>query len=262
MKPTPLSEVLQNAPLTEPDAAEPCEVIPLHVPSFPPGHFERIERERRAMSDSVVRQFEASAYAVVCSGLDPADSDLVRSGSYQETAAIRHVRRWFETPGDDTRRVMMLFGGVGAGKTMAGRVLMRLHVEKRLDEYRALDPDALLHCLGGRGAFGADLCLAAHLAPRTNPWKGEAERYPHASVGAPVFVLDDLGTERADDHRFHEALFELIDARTWGHLLITSNLKKSDIRARYGDRVADRLNHRGVAVEIGGKSLRRQGAGL
>lgn len=73
-----------------------------------------------------------------------------------------------------------------------------------------------------------------------------------------VLVLDDLGTEAADA-RVGEALWELVDARTGNRrpTIISANLKAAEFKARYGDRVADRLRPCSIVLEGSGASLRK-----
>jgi DNA replication protein DnaC len=154
-------------------------------------------------------------------------------GKSQSTDAIRHVRTWLgtETP------CLILCGGVGTGKTYAAMWAAR----ERWGEF----------------------VPAQHLPRRVDPWKHEAETSKPLRLDAPLIVVDDLGAE-ADETRFHQALFAIVNARNASdrRTLITTNLAIPQIRPRYGDRIADRLNAMAKAVQLKGASLRKQGAGL
>lgn len=94
------------------------------------------------------------------------------------------------------------------------------------------------------------------------PWSSEvAEGARPVARDVPIVILDDLGCEDATT-RFVAALGELLDERGRGGLqtLITSNVPAEAFRARYGDRVCERLNHLGRTFVASGPSLRRPGA--
>jgi DNA replication protein DnaC len=154
-------------------------------------------------------------------------------GKSQVTDAMRHIQAWLAT---DTP-CLILCGGVGTGKTYAG-------------------------ILAARERWG-EFVPAQHLARRVDPWKHEAEATKPLKLGCSLIVLDDLGAEQ-DDARFGQALFALVNARNASdrRTLITTNLAIPQIRPRYGDRIADRLNAMSKAVQLKGASMRKQGAGL
>lgn len=199
--------------------------------------------------------------------VDARDLDAIFTGRHRMTEAIGVTDRWRRS----SVPVLVLCGGVGTGKTIAALgaahaaeqvALSRMvsahltpvdsseHLERALAELRRTRPRV-------------DATTAAMLGKRVDPWKADTEAgIRPLRMDAALVVLDDLGTERADDARFHDALFRLIDERqdAGTRTLITTNLARADIRPRYGDRIADRLNHVGIAVEIRGASMRRPGA--
>ncbi len=82
---------------------------------------------------------------------------------------------------------------------------------------------------------------------------------------AVVLVLDDIGSEPLHDG-WRPALDELLDTR-YGALrktILTTNLPptapegQQSFRARYGERITDRVRHDGFIVLCGSSSLRRQ----
>lgn len=162
--------------------------------------------------------------------LDPKARKAVLTGTVDETVPVKHVEAWLA--GDE--RGLVLCGGVGSGKTVAAAV-------------------ALTRVPGA--------CVQSRDLPqRLDPWGDEAGRYSKLDpMTKGLVVLDDLGTE-SDSARWREAFEWFIDARvSAGRTIITTNFKKSDIRPRYGDRIADRLNHIAVAKEIASGTMRRKG---
>lgn len=76
---------------------------------------------------------------------------------------------------------------------------------------------------------------------------------------ASVLVLDDLGAEQLHD-AWKPMLDELIDVRYGSRqkTIITTNLDADLFRARYGERIADRIRHDGFIETCGDTSLRRR----
>ncbi len=74
-----------------------------------------------------------------------------------------------------------------------------------------------------------------------------------------LLVLDDLGAESLHD-AWRPLLDELIDVR-YGEkrkTIITTNLDSKGFRARYGERIADRIRHDGIVKNCGGLTLRKR----
>lgn len=161
--------------------------------------------------------------------------EAVYDRALRDRPATKHVRAFMNSQ----RPALVLMGGTGVGKTVAALAAVREQPQ---------------------GVF----VKAAELARAVDPWWRErAEGWRQVDIEAPLFVVDDLGAE-TDEPRFHQALFAVVDTRDAADrkTIIASNLKPAQIRERYGDRIADRLNAMARAVRIGGESLREQGAGL
>lgn len=80
---------------------------------------------------------------------------------------------------------------------------------------------------------------------------------------ASALVIDDLGMEFDDKSgAFRSLLDAVINARYANALktVITTNLDATAFKARYGERVADRIREVGAFVVCGGESLRRMSA--
>lgn len=175
-------------------------------------------------------------------------------GELEETRALMACRRWFGSPA----AILVLSGGVGVGKTVAavstlyepGATVARKHFSTGINGVTALLPELRI-------------LRASELAQTIDPWREDAEAGIKKEPPIwPRLVLDDLGTEFADNKRFRAALEKTVDLRMnrrQTRTVITTNLPREDIRPLYGDRVADRLNDCGVFVAIAGESRRRKG---
>lgn len=76
-----------------------------------------------------------------------------------------------------------------------------------------------------------------------------------------ALVIDDLGTEYQDQkERYLATLAEIVETRfaREKRTLITTNLGPAEFKARYGERLADRIREDGAFVECGTTSLRRK----
>lgn len=213
------------------------------------------------------------------------DVSAFACGALERTPAVETVESFLE--GGDRRSFLLLLGPVGTGKTLAATTgaaaPLRRAVVRWLEELDARDGAAWGRAVGDRAVFAENslsLVLhairgslprpARHLAlwraselPRLwAPWSDELQS--GATPGArdvDVLILDDLGVE-ASSPRFDVALGELLEHRASSgrKTIITANLRPSDMRARYGDRVADRFNHLARVELMRGPSRRRKGA--
>lgn len=153
---------------------------------------------------------------------------LVAAKSAYETAAIAKLKTW-----DVTRKsIAVLSGSIGTGKTVAAAVWMFQEIRK-LQFVRA-------------SAFAAMSRYAA-----------DSRRLLFTAEG---LVLDDLGAEYQDAKgSFLVDLDELIDTYYGNQrpLIITTNLRAADFKARYGGRIEDRLRESAVWLSVAGPSLRK-----
>jgi DNA replication protein DnaC len=194
-----------------------------------------IEHERnRSQSDAFAR------LAAIARDLDGDSYDLLRRAISRNeppepTSATRYVAEWVRS---SKRAILILGGGVGTGKSTAA---------------------AYWHLKHG-GAW----CHATELIERTKPWNHETNSYQPLPMGSEFMVLDDLGTERGLRSRVAEAVEQFAVKRNSKGMrtIITTNLPKSELRARYGERFADRLNQCATYVHTGDKSLRDNSGGF
>lgn len=78
----------------------------------------------------------------------------------------------------------------------------------------------------------------------------------------PVLFLDDLGREPTEVLKYGNVtspITELLEYRYNQRLttIVTTNLEPSEVRQKYGDRIADRFNEMFVVVSYTGSSYRR-----
>lgn len=156
------------------------------------------------------------------------------------TAAVESAREFIS----GSRTLLVLAGGTGCGKTVAGCVA--------IDEY--LQRDGYRFRRVGRFVKAIDLVRAGTFDAEF--WEGH-ER-------SPLLVIDDLGTEPLDEKGWALAnLAALIDKRydACRKTILTTNLDVARFKARYcndGGRLADRIREAGAFIEFDGKSLRGQ----
>lgn len=140
----------------------------------------------------------------------------------------------------------VLSGGAGAGKTVAAvhGMAQRLLLDKRESP----------PCIFIRASECARLGL----------YDAEDKAMTRQMHGAGLLVVDDLGAEFMAEGGVWRGLFdELVDVR-YGEgapTIFTTNLSPDAFRARYGDRVADRIRHTGAFKGCGDASLREKGKG-
>jgi DNA replication protein DnaC len=148
-----------------------------------------------------------------------------------EASAIAQLRNWAErTPAG----IAILAGPPGTGKTTAA-AWWALH----------------------QPAFAPEFMRATELAAASRFDKEVRARWARAQG----LVLDDVGAEYADAKgSFRVDLDELVDVLYGAErlLVITTNLTRDDFRARYGERVVDRLREVGTWITVVGPSMRGQ----
>jgi DNA replication protein DnaC len=157
-------------------------------------------------------------------------------GMFTETQAVAATREW--SKGD--KAFLILHGGTGAGKTMAAMIAM----------------------IGVR----AIMVRSPDLGRVIEPWSSDGRNAPLDPSWHRLFVLDDLGAERADDARWATSFDELIDARqglSHGKRLrtiITTNLTPQQIRAKYSERALSRVGASNVSVILSDADMRKKRA--
>lgn len=167
-----------------------------------------------------------------------------------ETIATTAVKKLFGH-GNELTRNLVLRGGVGTGKTTAACIAVSKYLAPRVTK--------------AAGEYGPYMITSRH--SREVSWLRPDElvsavlhSYDSSSPKlASMLIVDDMGRETKAD--FPEALCTILDSGRH-RLLITTNLTKQQMRERYDLRLIDRLNEHCVAVDVPGKSMRRQDGGF
>lgn len=163
----------------------------------------------------------------------------------RDTAAVAIVR-------EGVHGAVVLSGGAGSGKTVAAAWWV-VSFLRNPDRWRqGLDE----HEVKWRGML-PEFVTAAHLAR----WERYSDAEMNRLLHSPALVIDDLGVEFSDrGGSFQATLDEVINARYGAELptVITTNLDGAAFKARYGERIADRIRQTGKFCNVtAAKSLRR-----
>jgi chromosomal replication initiation ATPase DnaA len=148
---------------------------------------------------------------------------------------VPEVVEWAADAAAGSRAWLVILGSTGVGKTW-----------QACAAYRAVTHD--------RGLEGLAI-TATDLFLRSLP--SAPDRIPlRAYERVDVLLLDDLTGDLSDWER--KILFQLVDARSAGNRLtiITSNLRREEVKERLGDRLASRMSHRLRLISIEGPDRR------
>lgn len=184
------------------------------------------------------------------------DIEMLAQETWQPTRAFAAAARFW----DSDCKIFIVAGPVGTGKTLSAMYTALRPERQRIEEQERRHPGSPGFTFPKPRRSALEWVSAPMLARRFDPWRFDAEQgvTPLCS-DSEVLVIDDLGTEMLND-RWHAAFDALVDMRyvKW-RTVITTNLPAAEIRPRYGDRIADRLNDAGAFVELRGASMRRKG---
>lgn len=175
-------------------------------------------------------------HLAVCAkiGIPRKDFEIIRGG--KATNAMRAAAEFAAGP----KTLLVLSGSPGSGKSFAaGRFLYDTSAGNTWTTARFVDVSTLARM------------------PRYD------EKAMKEIEEASALVIDDLGMEFDDKSgAFRSLLDAVINARYANALktVITTNLDATAFKARYGERVADRIREVGAFVVCGGESLRRMSA--
>ena len=188
----------------------------------------KAEEERRR------KKLEKQRWALSTLDEVPRIKALVAAGGLDKTKAVDAITDWSRA----NSWCLLLLGGVGSGKSTAAA------------EYAV---EFAVHC------DAKPLWVRAVEASRMSAFGEQAEARFSAWRRAALLIIDDLGTEMMTA-TWQQALDDVMDFR-YQHALPTilpSNLTAEEFKARYGERISDRIRHDGTVRSIDTKSMRRK----
>lgn len=153
-----------------------------------------------------------------------------------ERAHVDRVREWLASDPVKSGANLLVFGGVGVGKTgLAIGALYELHTA---------------------GASRLQFVSTSALIDALKP--GGDEAVMQSCQRADVLALDDLGTTRGTDWE-RDRLYALLNARYEDQrpTIVTTNVTLVDLADSVGERIASRLIEGATMVSIGGSDRRR-----
>ncbi len=154
--------------------------------------------------------------------------------------AKNQCEKWADEFPDVKYRDILLTGGTGLGKTF----LMRAMAERLIER--------------GKNVLLVSAYTFLQMARKSY---FEAENGVRELMEVPVLMLDDLGSEPLMQNITIEQLFYLINERQIKGLstVISTNLQLQQLRERYSERVASRLNNpaKCLILRLAGRDLRK-----
>ena len=150
----------------------------------------------------------------------------------------------------DSKFAVVLLGTVGNGKTTALRALQRVISRLNIPDHSCPNRIASLALPVFKASCIVDL------------WEQNPQQFRDVAAST-LLGIDELGEENVDVRRYgniSSPICELIYLRYDRRLftVLTTNLTPKEIRERYGDRIADRLNEMAVKIVFRSPSFRGQ----
>jgi DNA replication protein DnaC len=211
----------------------------------------REEQERAAEAQRTAEVFEERRRMQVekliqATGMPPRALEVVM-GKLDTTEALAAV--------DFARDILVLSGAPGCGKTVAAAAWV-VEFVRDLSSWGAAPHDGSVPRFYGRPPVWV---TAARLAR----WERYDEDKMNGLLKTPRLVIDDLGGEYMDKGGFYASLLdEIINERQGASqpTILTTNLDDVAFKARYGERIVDRIREGGRFINCGNKSLRTRAA--
>jgi DNA replication protein DnaC len=215
--------------------------------------------ERRRMEDAqptMVEIFQAKKSAAVelaLAQIGVPERALEVARKCSPTPAVRAV----EEVG--SRGMMILSGGVGCGKTVgAAKWIYDYVTSKEVWKSKRL-------CNIDDETMGYEFQFLGNAVWVTSAKLARVDHYDASALAQYTqcnrLVIDDLGIEFMDGKGFYLSLFnELIDERYASEraTVMTTNCSADEFKARYKDRVVDRVRESGRFFGCGEESLRKK----
>ena len=233
-------------------------------PEYKRQHDLEVEIKRLKADGETIREETRKVDLLASLGVPRKDLSLIIEGNLKPTKAIKAVSSFYSSP----RTLLVLSGAKGCGKTLAAswcvvegcppsrEAVARYEGQRALYDLERMIPGHGLHEPRPPAKIPGRFIDVARLS--------RISRYKDEEIGplesAAILVIDDLGMEFADAKgSFLATLDGLINSRYAEQLrtVITTNLPAQEFKARYGERIADRIREAGSFVGLGGeKSLR------
>lgn len=207
------------------------------------------EERRRAEDHAAFDRSRTSATGKMLEaiGMPPRSLAVVMAGKLEVTEAMGAA--------DDARDLLVLSGGPGCGKTVAATAwivgFMRDPANWQAESHEARS---------ARFRSRAPVWVTAAKLAR---WERYDEDKMSELLRTPRLVVDDLGGEYMDKGGFYASLLdEIVNERQAASrpTIFTTNLDAEAFKARYGERIVDRIREGGRFVACGNKSLRTRAA--
>ena len=160
-----------------------------------------------------------------------------------QNPAMKYARRYVEHWAAMIERGqgLLLWGGVGTGKTFAAACIANALVEREVGVRMITLGDALVQLFGMNGE--------------------ERVRYLESLSSCGLLILDDFGVERRTPYA-REQVYEIVNRRylSGRPMVVTTNLTLEELKNadRDDSRINDRVLERCVPVCFDGDSLRRE----
>lgn len=154
------------------------------------------------------------------------------------------IARWLT--GDSSQFGLLLCGGCGNGKSTFVKAFQQI-----LNQLQLRNGDT-------RGAWGIRILDAREIARKCKSDCREWERI----CNLPMLAVDDLGVEPLEIQDYGNILSPMVELLTRRYdrqlfTMVTTNLTPQEIRAKYGDRIADRLNEMMVKIVFSNPTYRK-----
>lgn len=221
------------------------------------------EKEEEAWAKALENRDSSRKSSLRRMGIPCKDIDAILSSSLQNTDAIKIAKEFLA---DEDQTLLVLSGPRGCGKTTAAGYTLAAsryewvddpnHGEEELKKKaRDMPCDGFFvgHFGGSKEEWGfIDVSRLARISRYDDDVMNGIER-------SRCIVIDDLGMEFADKGgSFLATLDGIVNARyaAMRTTIITTNLPAAEFKARYGERIADRVRESGRFVELNSESLR------
>lgn len=241
--PSTMAMVLQKAQ----EARRRAEALAADPAAREAARVQREAAQKAARAEHEAAKWAHAEDALTAYGLERKEVRRWRAGLSADWEALRAVRAWLKEP-EVTH--LLLIGATGTGKTLAG-------VEAVIDcRFWYEHPDfgrtwAWPDTIGTSGLFvlSGDVATLSYYGQDTAKWREKL-------CGCRLLVLDELGTEVMS-----AGWLSLLDTvinqrhRAGRKTLLLTNLDPATFKARYGERVARRVNEEGRALSLGAATL-------